>query len=81
MSALFLILIDLIVSAFLLDAANNLKISQSALKAAEENYSTSTDKFLESTAKFHDIQNQLDKLNAQKATFVRALKNPPVQAC
>ncbi|MCJ1294579.1 hypothetical protein MMC34_006137 [Xylographa carneopallida] len=60
---------DSSVSAFLLDAANNLKISQSALKAAEENYSTSTDKFLESTAKFHDIQNQLDKLNAQKATF------------
>ncbi|MCJ1403032.1 hypothetical protein MMC11_006254 [Xylographa trunciseda] len=64
-------------SAFLSDAVNNLKISQSALKAAGDNYSTSTDKFLESTAKFHDIQNQLDKLNAQKATFVGALSPPP----
>lgn len=61
----------LLVSAFLSDAANNLKVSQSSLMAAQENSSASTDKFLESTAKFHDIQNQLRKLDAQKVTFVR----------
>ncbi|OCK74180.1 hypothetical protein K432DRAFT_430181 [Lepidopterella palustris CBS 459.81] len=60
---------DPTIKASMSDAANRLVIAQEAMNAAEENYTKSTERLLESTAKLSEIQSTLRNLDAQKATF------------